>query len=1073
MVLTGKLYASEQVVLRTPSLSPDGKTIVFSYQGDIWSVPSTGGNAVRLTVHPGYDSNPLFSPNGEWIAFISDRYGNNDLFVMSAKGGTPKQITFHSASDNLASWKGNDELIFTTSREYRQIERNSEVYSVPVNGGTEQRISNAFALDPSYSPDGVFLAFVKGDINPVVRKDYRGSSNREIWLFNTKKNEFNKLDLFTTNDIYPQWISNRTFLFMSSDAGNYNIYQVMVDDSGKLTGSPKKLTSLSSDQQIMRSFNVSPNGETLVFEQGDGIYLMKKNGAEFTSPTKISVQILADNRTDDSEFKTYRNAADDYALSPNGKYAALVIRGEVFITQTDKEKSRSVNVSQSPFRDYQPSWLNDSVLIFVSDRFDSNFEIVAVKSTDKNETDLFKSLKHEWVRLTNTPEDESSLVVSNAGDKVAYMLGRGTLLVSEISSDLKLKKTTELHNGWASAEGMAWSPDDKWLAYSMPDLEFNDEVFIHAADNSQKPVNVTMHPRSDFAPFWSADGSKLGFVSARNNRNDDIWFVWLKQEDYDRSKSDWEDYEKPKEKLASSKDDKKSKKDKKDEKPAVKPIQIDFKDIHKRLVQVTSISGDENYVMISSDGETIYYTAENTTAEGKRDLFSVKWNGEDNTALTSNGTNPYSLKMDKEGKNIYYFKSNGNLSRLDVKTKKSEAIPYSASMQIDYKAERAQVFDEAWRTLRDGFYDPNFHGKDWNQLRTKYRDLAISASIETDFAEIMNYMLGELNASHMRFTSPDREETQDVTTGLLGVELEPVKDGMKVNHVIPASPASKKASQLFDGDVIQSVNGVPVSNGENFYNLLNGTVDTQVLLSVLGTDKKSREVVIRPVSSLRSELYQEWVDNRKALVEKWSNGKLGYIHVQGMNMPSFEVYERELTASGYGKDGIIIDVRYNGGGFTTDYLMTTLTYQQHAYTIPRGAAKDLEKEKLNFRPYYPIGERLVYAAWTKPSVAMCNEGSYSNAEIFSHAYKSAKLGDLVGLPTNGSVISTGGRRLLDGSFVRLPFRAWFTKATDLNQEVVGPAIPTVEVANQPDWQMEENDAQLKKAVEKLLEKTRN
>jgi C-terminal processing protease CtpA/Prc len=186
-----------------------------------------------------------------------------------------------------------------------------------------------------------------------------------------------------------------------------------------------------------------------------------------------------------------------------------------------------------------------------------------------------------------------------------------------------------------------------------------------------------------------------------------------------------------------------------------------------------------------------------------------------------------------------------------------------------------------------------------------------------------------------------------------------------------------------------------------------------------------------------------------------------------MDFPSFEVVEREFTAAGYGKDGIVIDVRYNGGGSTTDYLMTILNYKQHAYTIPRGASENLEKDKLKFRDYYPIGERLVYAAWTKPSIALCNEGSYSNAEIFSHAYKSLGIGKLVGLPTNGSVISTGGKSLMDGSFVRLPGRGWYTKTTDKNQEL-GPAIPDVIVENEPEWISKGTDNQLKVAVETLL-----
>ena len=1055
--------AQSNLVLVTPEISPDGNTIAFSFQGDIWTVSANGGKAVRLTIHPAYESMPRFSPDGKTIAFTSNRYGNNDVFLIPVGGGVPNQLTYRSSDDVFSSWKGNDELVFSTSRDFKQIERNAEVYTVSVKGGTPQRTLDAFGYDPIYSPNGRFLAFVKGDINPLVRKDYSGSSNREIWTYDTKNKNFTKLNLFSTNDAYPHWVNDNTLFFMSSEAGNYNIYSVGIDGNGKQAGDPSKITSLKAEEQIMRSFSMSYDGKALVFEQGDGLFLMTEKNGTYSAPKKVTIKISADQRNDASELKTVKTGANEYAISPNGKLTAFVYRGEVFVSKADKEKSRAVNVSDSPYRDMNPAWLNDSVLVFVSDRFESNFELVAVKSDDPKESDLFKTLKRTIVRLTDSKEDESNPVVSNNGEKVAYMNGRGRFLVSEISSDLKLKKTIKFYDGWASVDQVTWSLDDKWLAFSMTNLEFNREVFIQATDNSSKAVNISMHPRSDYSPFWSADGSKLGFVSERNNLSEDIWFVWLKAEDFERSKTDWEEYEKPKETPA-KKDDKKSKSSKKEE---VKPIQIDFDGIYKRVVQVTSFSGSERDFVISKDGETFYYTAENTSEKGN-DLYSIKWDGKKLTELTKGGSNPRGLRLDKEGKYVYFMKAGGSINRLDVKSSKTEILPYSGKMTIDFVAEKAQVFDEAWRTLRDGFYDPNFHGNNWEKLKTKYRDLAINTSIDVDFALVVNYMLGELNASHMRFTTPRRDETQEVRTGLLGTELEPTKGGVKVTHVVPNTPADKSVSKLMEGDIITSVDGVEIKENVNVYALLNGKVDEQVVLTVKGKDKKDREVVIRPVLSIRQELYNEWVENRRKLVEKWSNGKLGYIHVQGMNMPSFEVYERDFTAAGYGKEGMLIDVRYNGGGFTTDYLMTTLTYSQHSYTIPRGAAKDLEKEKSKFRGYYPIGERLVFAAWTKPSIALCNEGSYSNAEIFSHAYKSAEVGKLVGLPTNGSVISTGGRGLIDGSFVRLPFRAWFTKKTDLNQEVKGPAVPDIEVMNRPDWQLNDNDAQLKRAVEELL-----
>lgn len=388
-------------------------------------------------------------------------------------------------------------------------------------------------------------------------------------------------------------------------------------------------------------------------------------------------------------------------------------------------------------------------------------------------------------------------------------------------------------------------------------------------------------------------------------------------------------------------------------------------------------------------------------------------------------------------------------------------------MNIDYPAERRQVFSDAWRALRDGFYDPKFHGQNWEALHEKYLGRALAASTQQDFRDMFNEMLGQLDASHMGMSGSNPEDTQEDRTGLLGVEVKPTEAGVRIESVIPDSPADRESSRLLVGETLLAVNGDPIVVGENYYALLNGTVDERTLLTVRSDNGITRELVIRPTRSLRSEIYEAWVDQRKALTDRYSNGKLGYIHIQGMNWTSFERFERELMASGYGKEGIVIDVRFNGGGWTTDMLMAILNVRQHSYTIPRGAAENLEQENKNFVNNYPFGERLPFPALTQPSIALCNQNSYSNAKIFSHAYKTLGLGKLVGTPTFGAVISTGSYSLQDGSRVRMPFRAWYVKATGENMEH-GPAVPDIIVNNGPADKANDEDPQLKKAVEVLL-----
>ena len=1050
IVLMGSLCSTAQLLLRQPAINNDGSLVTFSFQGDIWTVPGTGGKATRLTIHEAYEGNPIFSPDGKQIAFSGARFGNNDIFVMPTGGGMPKRLTYHSAADNISSWTQPDKILFSTAREFKQIERPLEVYSISPKGGTENRILDAVGFDPVLSPDGKFLAFVRGDINPVARYAYKGSSDRNVWIYDIKNKTYTQLPGFATNDILPQWGSNSSLYFLSSNEGAYNLYRLKMDN-GKAVGKPEKLTEYKDES--IRSYNISTDGNSIVFEKDMNLYTMKTDKG---SAKKLDVQISADDRLDASEQKILSTGANDYALSPNGKMIAFTLRGEVFIKEADKEKSRSINVSNHPFRDVEPAWLNDSTLIFCSDRADGNFDMYLYRSSDTTERSMYKSLKHELKQITKTDGDETSPVVSPDGKKIAYVRGRGTFIVADISADGKLSNEKILSNSWSTPHGIAWSPDGKWLAYSINDLYTNEEVYIQAADNSGKAVNVSMHPRADRNPVWSADGSKLGFLSERGvGRSVDVWFVWLKKEDWEKESQDWMDRESPVADAGIKAADKK----------VSKPIKIDFDKIYERAVQVTSFAGDEGDLAISKDGETFYYTTATSTAKG-RDLYSIKWDGKELKEITKGGTNPTNVTMDRDAKYLYYTKL-GALGRIDLKTSLPESLPFVAKMKIDYTAERTQVYEEAWRTIRDGYYDPKFHGNDWNKLHDKYKERTVNASTSNDFSYMFNLLLGELNSSHMGLTAPDRVETQKETTGLLGVEMFPVKDGMKVNHVIPESQSDKAGNKLYEGDIITAVNGEAVNENENFYNMLSGLSGEKVLLNVKDKDGKQREVVVRPTATLVNKLYDEWVAQRKKLVEKYSGGRLGYIHIKSMDFASFEVVEREFTVAGYGKEGLLIDVRYNGGGSTTDYLMTILNYKQHAYTIPRGASNDLEKDKLKFREYYPIGERLVYAAWTKPSIALCNEGSYSNAEIFSHAYKNLGIGKLVGVPTNGSVISTGGKTLMDGSFVRLPLRGWYVIATNKDEEL-GPAVPDIIVENQPDWIARGTDEQLKKATEELL-----
>lgn len=1074
-VASASVFAEQPLIL-SPEISPNGKHIAFSYQGDIWTVNSSGGRADRLTIHEGYESRPTWSINGEQIAFSSDRFGNNDVFIMAANGGIPTRLTYHSASDTVTGFSPNNEVLFNSRRMYAQVERESEVMSVSALGNTtESRFMDALGFDATVSPDGSKIAFVRGTAR-TSREDYRGPANRNIWIYTVKDNEYEQLTDDSSPEFMPKWVGNDTLYFLSSRDGKYNVYEA------KMNGRTQQLTK--ETEFGVNHFSTSENGQTIVYQAGDKV--VSYNVME-SQPKLIAIDVNSDFRFDPVVTKKVSDDIDQYAVSPNAKLSAYVVRGDIYVTRNDKEDSRSVRLTQGAARDQDVVWLNDTHLLFVSDRKGKN-DLYMLSSSDTSQPDLFRSLKHEITAVTSGPEEDTSPTISPNGKRIAYAQGRGKLITADISKEGMLSNSKTLLDGWDIPSGVSWSPDSQWLAYSLSDLNFNEEIYIHAADNSKKPVNVSMHPKYDINPVWSPDGTKLGFSSMRNNGDFDIWFAWLSESDWQRSKEEWKrneklDDDKPKAKKKSKKHD--DAEDNADEEAAdekeVKLVKIDFEGIYERLEQVTRYAGNETELMFNQEGDHIYYTIGSSgrqTFEVERNLYKIKWDGEDKEVVLDKGLMPSDLVLADKGKHLFTLTRGGKMMRIDTKSDKSETLKVVSQSKIDNAAEREQIFDDAWRALNAGFYDPNFHGKDWDELREKYKPIALKASTKEDFQYIFNLMLGQLNASHMGLSRGENpKQTQSQSTGLIGIEGVHTNAGYEVLSVLDNSPADREESRLMVGDVITSVNQQSLESG-NFYAMLNDQANMPVLLEVQRSENNAsaktsakQEIVIWPTSSLSNQLYDAWVKERRRLTEEYSKGRLGYLHIRGMNWTSFERFERELMAAGYGKDGIVIDVRYNGGGWTTDYLMAVLNVKQHAYTIPRGAAQNLEKEHGKFKDAYPYSERLPLSAWTKPSIAMSNENSYSNAEIFSHAYKALNIGKLVGRPTFGAVISTGSYQLVDGSRVRMPYRGWWVKESGENMDFV-PATPDIEVFNPPAYKAKGIDPQLKRAVEELLKQVK-
>ncbi|TVQ45042.1 MAG: PDZ domain-containing protein [Saprospirales bacterium] len=1050
------LLAQAEILARHPAISPDGKTISFSYQGDIWTAPFEGGTSLRLTLHESYEYNPRFTKDGKHIIFTGNRHGNNDLFRVSTDGSQIERLTWHSASDMNPGMQADGTIFFNTRRAYAVVEREPEVYKIEPGQSTPYRALDALGFNPTPTDDGRLIALEKGTA-PQNREPYTGPARRNIFIYNTARSQYHQITEAEAMHVLPRW-SGRTLYYISTQSGIYNIYRQEITNNGQKRGEAEQLTDF--EDSGVRHFDISADGKRIVFERKVGLFSLNTESGEI-APIKVGV--TRDFRFYPEEKKTFTSDANQYAISPDGKNAALTIRGEIFLTVNNKDHNNTVALTDHAARDENPDWLSDSTLLFTSDR-DGKFDIYAVRSSDPENGNIFRTLFRETVRLTDMEEDVMNYWLSNSKDQIAIQVGRGRLYIADIDSSASISNYRLLIDGWAAPGGLVWSPDDQWLAYSMPDLNFNTEIYIHPVDNSMERVNISMHPRRDLNPFWSKDGSKLGFVSDRNNQDYDIWFVWLKKEDWERTRAEWRDIDVfGDEGIVVKNGNENDEEENGEEEEENEFIQIDFDRIHDRLVQVTRDVGNEWNLRISPDGETFYFTG---NVANNNALQSIKWDGTDRKTIVENFRGG-SLHLSDDGKDIYFL-DRGRLQKVSASGGRPDNIPYSARMTIRHQEEMDQMFEEGWRVLGMGFYDPQFHGRDWNQLKDRYKPKAMVASTRQDFRDMFNHMLGQLDASHMGMFGGNPEETQADRTGNLGIEVKPVRNGMEVTRVVPMSPADRSVSRLNVGDVISSVNGTQLNPELNFYSLFDETANDRISLRVRRSGGNTEDLIIRPTASINRELYEEWIEQRRQITEKASNGRLGYIHIRGMNLPSFERFERELMASGYGKEGVVIDVRYNGGGFTTDLLMAILNTRQHSYTIPRGATPDIEANKSDFRSNYPFSERLPFPVLMKPSITLINESSYSNAEIFAHAYKDLGHGELVGQPTFGAVISTGAHRLVDGTRVRMPFRGWWTFANDENMEQI-PAKPNHYVVNPPDAKGKGEDPQLIKAVQLLLQ----
>ncbi|HJM40344.1 MAG TPA: S41 family peptidase [Planctomycetota bacterium] len=1060
---------------RHPSLSPDASQAAFCHQGDIWVASTRDGRAQRLTAHDAYDGQPFWSPDGKWIAFLSNRFGNNDVFILPAEGGTPLRVTWHSESEVLHGWLDNDRLLIGATRMRRYARRGQGAWVAYRDGRTPTLLIDAPMLRPTTWGDGAKVVYERGHGSPK-RRAYRGPASSALWIWDAETGEHRELTKFDGNDLDPMFSpTGNTIWFLSDRACKGNeegrdlgLWRVLAKG-----GRPELM--FHPGGKSIRWANASADGSAIIGELDDGLILVNtvtEKAREFPVYGSFDPSIPEQGEVTISE------GASDLAVSPDGESIAFVSRGDVFVLRKHDDIERCARITTHPAPDYSPVWVEEGkALLFVSER-EGNAELYRTRPINED-TPFYQSRRFELERLTETDFDEASPALSPNGEFLAWIQGAGKLVVGD-STSLEVQRT--LTDGF-SAPNFEWAPDSRWLAYSQENDDFNNDVFVTRADEDFEPYNLTRHPDDDTNPHWSPDGRKLSFTSRRQMLDEtDVYVAWLQREDSQMTKRERLEAEEAKEeaKKKAEKEKKKEAKKKaaadeesKEEEPKevdgeaeeddekeeedVDPVEIDFEDLPIRLSRMTRFEGNERALGWNADSDKIYFNASQGTrltsgSKGSSGFYEVElWNKK--TKELDSSTVSSFLLHDKAA----FFVKSGKIKELGTKGKE---YPFNLSFRESRPTLREEVMKQAWRVLDRMFYDPGFHGHDWSASLEKWRPLAKAASTPEDFEVAINWMLGEMNASHMGFygegsTSP--AETDRHSTGALGVLWDSTHEGpgRKVLEVVKGLSAHREHSRLHPGDTVLEVNGLPYLSGENWAQAMLGTSGEETELLVRSPDNQERLVLIRPTawSAVRSALYRRNVELARARVEEASEGKLGYIHIEGMGTGSLLEFERDLFRAGHEKEGLLIDVRENGGGWTTDMVLAMLMVKDHATTIPRGGGKG-----------YPQGRR-VFASWDKPVVVLCNENSYSNAEIFSWSIKTLGRGPVVGKKTYGAVISTGGSGLLDGSFVRVPFRGWYVNDKGQTNMELNGCPPDYPVENLPGDFAAGLDRQLEKAIE--------
>jgi Tol biopolymer transport system component/C-terminal processing protease CtpA/Prc len=1047
-----------------PALSPDRREIAFSSGSDIWTVPAQGGEARLLVSHEANESRPLYSPDGQRLAFVSDRTGGGDIYVLTLATGTLQQITFDDGLDRLDAWSRDSQWLYFSSTA-RDVASMNDILRVRATGGTPasvsaERYTSEFFAAPA--ADGRRLAFTARGVSAAQwwRRGRSHLDESEIWLLHDDPAtpRYEQLTERGAKQMWPMWSGDgRALYFVSDRGGTQNLWLL------PLGGAAREITHFKSGRVLWPS--ISYDGREIVFERNFEIWKLDTASGR---AAKVDIVKRGAPAAPALAHVSLAGRFQQLVLSPDGRKVAFLARGDVWAAGA-RDGGDAVRVTRTYAEEGQVAWTPDSRrLIYTSERDGTN-HLFTYDFTNGEET-----------QLTNAATRDAAPVVAPDGKTLAFIRDEKELRVLDLSS--KQERTLAKGHLTTGSRSLAWSPDSKWIAYvGVSASSFLNLFAVPAAGGDARPLTAMPNGNSNNLS-WSPDGTFIIFNTSQRTEQGEAVRVDLllrtpqfredRFRDLFRNDTPRRPAERPADQApqsapapqptptpqpASAPAETPSPRD-----PA-KPVEIVFEGIRRRA-SILPVGVDVISQAISPDGKSLLLTA---TAEGQQNLYIYSLDElarEPAVArqLTSTPGPKISAQFTPDSKDVFYLEQ-GRITSINLETRQPRPVAVTAETDVDFSAEKNEIFRQAWTYMRDGFYDDKFHGVDWEAVRTTYAPRIAGAQTPDEMRRLLNLMVGELNASHMGVAAGPRPpgSAEPPSSARLGLRFDRVEleehGRFKVSEVIALGPAAVTRG-IAVGDYVTRIDGTPLGRNTSVDEIMIHAVNRRVALQVskAADGSGAREVAVQPVTMAaeKSLLYLQWVEASRAYVDKVSGGRLGYAHMLDMSEPSLRRLYMDLDADNRVRDGVVIDLRNNNGGFVNAYALDVLARRGYMNMTPRGF------------PTAPARTMLGQRALELPTILVTNQHSLSDAEDFTEGYRALKLGKVVGEPTAGWIIYTGSATLVDGSTMRMP-RVRITTNEGKTMEL-NPRPVDVAVTRPIGESLSGKDSQLDRAVQELL-----